>query len=87
MKYLLVIAIVFLVLWLWRGSRREEEQERREANAARRPDPRLEQQEMIRCPVCSVHFPRSDALPGPDGQLYCCAEHRSRAEQRTHAKG
>ena len=86
MKYLLVIAVVLLVLWLWRGNRREEEQERRAAGAAR-PGPRLEQQEMARCPVCSVHFPRSDALPGRDGLLYCCAEHRSRAEQRSHAEG
>jgi uncharacterized protein len=86
MKYLVVIAIVFLVLWLWRGSRREEEQEGLQANAPR-PAPRIEQQEMIRCPVCNVHFPRSDALPGPDGQLYCCAEHRARAQQRSHAEG
>jgi len=76
MKYLLIIAIVLLVLWLWRGSRRED----RDGAAAARPRPEIQQQDMIRCPVCSVHFPRADALPGPDGQLYCCAEHRSRAE-------
>jgi uncharacterized protein len=88
MKYLVVIAVVLLVLWLWRSGRREEEQERR-ADAARRPEPaaRVEQQEMIRCPVCSVHLPRTDALPGPDGQLYCCAEHRSRGEASSHAEG
>jgi uncharacterized protein len=76
MKYLLIIAIVLLVLWLWRGSRRED----RDAGAAARPGAGVQQQDMIRCPVCSVHFPRADALPGPDGRLYCCAEHRSRAE-------
>jgi uncharacterized protein len=77
MKYLLIVAIVLLVLWLWRGSRRED----RDAGAgAARPGAGVQQQDMIRCPVCSVHFPRADALPGPDGQLYCCAEHRSRAE-------
>jgi uncharacterized protein len=74
MKYLLLIAIVLLVLWVWRGSRRGGSQER----TAAPPKPGPQQQEMIRCPVCQVHFPRSDALPGPDGQLYCCAEHRAR---------
>lgn len=76
MKYLLLLAIVLLVVWLWRGSRT---QDRDDAGARPpRPDPRVAQQDMIQCPVCSVHLPRSDALPGPDGQLYCCAEHRSR---------
>jgi uncharacterized protein len=34
---------------------------------------------MVRCPVCAVHLPRTDALAGPDGRLYCCQEHRLRA--------
>lgn len=75
MKFLLLIAIVLLVAWLWRGNRTEEEREG--ATAARRPTA-PPQQEMIQCPVCSVHLPRSDALPGPEGRLYCCAEHRAR---------
>ena len=74
MKYLLLIAIVLLVLWLWRGSRHGDRDD------AAQPKGGVLQQDMVRCPVCSVHFPRADALPGPDGQLYCCAEHRSRAE-------
>jgi uncharacterized protein len=36
-------------------------------------------QDMVECPVCHVHLPRADALPGPGGQSYCCAEHRQRA--------
>jgi uncharacterized protein len=76
MKYLLLLAVVLLVVWLWRGSRA---QDRAEGSASRRrPDSGVAQQDMIQCPVCSVHLPRSDALPGPDGQLYCCVEHRAR---------
>jgi uncharacterized protein len=76
MKYLVLLAIVLLVVWLWRGNRT---QDRTDAAARQpRPDPRVTQQEMVECPVCSLHLPRSDALPGPDGQLYCCAEHRAR---------
>jgi uncharacterized protein len=76
MKFLLLIAIVLLVAWLWRGNRAQEEREG--ATAARRPAPPPQLQDMIQCPVCSVHLPRSDALPGPEGRLYCCAEHRAR---------
>ena len=34
--------------------------------------------EMVSCPECGVHLPRTDALPGPDGRFYCCNEHRLR---------
>ena len=78
MKFLLIIAIVFLIAWLWRNNRRASSDDA--AAAPKQPKSGVEQQDMIRCPVCSVHFPRSDALPGPDGRLYCCAEHRSRGE-------
>ena len=75
MKFLLVIAVVLAVLWLLRSNRRAESPN---PGAARQAPP--QQQEMVQCPVCLVHLPRSDALPGPNGQLYCCAEHRRRAE-------
>jgi uncharacterized protein len=75
MKILLVLAVVLGILWLVRGNRRAD------TAAPRSPGPGpARQQEMVQCPVCLVHLPRSDALPGPDGRLYCCAEHRSRAE-------
>jgi uncharacterized protein len=77
MKYLLVLAIVFVAVWLWRNNRREEKDERQQARPAAPPVPQA--QDMVRCPVCSVHLPRTDALPGPDGALYCCQEHRLRA--------
>lgn len=76
MKYLLLLAIVLVAVWLWRNNRRIEKQER----PAPPPAPPLAApQDMVSCPVCSVHLPRSDALPGPDGQLYCSQEHRLRA--------
>lgn len=74
MKYLLVLAVVLVAVWLWRNNRRVEKQQ---PPAARAPLPAP--QDMVRCPVCSVHLPRTDALPGPDGRLYCCQEHRQRA--------
>jgi uncharacterized protein len=75
MKYLLVLAVVLVAVWLWRNNRRIEKQQ--QPPAARPPLPAP--QDMVRCPVCSLHLPRTDALPGPDGRLYCCQEHRQRA--------
>lgn len=76
MKYLLVLAIVLVVIWFLRNNRPADEP--RQRNRPSPPDARP--QDMVQCPVCSVHLPRADALPGPDGRLYCCAEHRLRAE-------
>lgn len=74
MKYLVILVLVLVVAWFWRNARRSDAAQRKTAKA-----PPLAQQDMVQCPVCSVHLPRTDALPGPDGRLYCCAEHRLRA--------
>ena len=72
MKYLLVLAVVLVAVWIWRNNRRI-------GGGPGAPPPPASPQDMVRCPVCSVHLPRSDALAGPDGALYCCQEHRLRA--------
>jgi uncharacterized protein len=79
MKYLLVLAVIFVALWLFRSNRREAE---RDENASRQapPPPLQPPQDMVRCPVCSIHLPRADALRGPDGQLYCSPDHRRQAD-------
>jgi uncharacterized protein len=75
MKYLVILVVVLVVFWYWRRAAREE------TAVKRQPEPnRVPQQEMVQCPICHVHLPRADALPGPGGQLYCCAEHRGRAD-------
>ena len=78
MKYLLILAVVLIAVWLWRNNRREEKQEKRQEQQAAATQ-LAQPQDMVRCPICSVHLPRTDALPGPDGTLYCCQEHRMRA--------
>ena len=72
MKYLLVLAVVLVAVWIWRSNRRV-------GPGPGAPPPLASPQDMVRCPVCAVHLPRSDALAGPDGTLYCCQEHRLRA--------
>jgi uncharacterized protein len=68
-KYLLLIAVVALVLWAMRRASLPPP-----APPRRREQPRLEA--MVRCSHCGLHLPRSEALPGSDGQLYCSAAHR-----------
>jgi uncharacterized protein len=75
-KYILLIVVVLAVVWYLRGgARRMRGQDADQNRGAAPPKP----QDMVECPVCHVHLPRADALAGPDGQLYCCAEHRPRA--------
>lgn len=78
MKYLILLVVVLVVLWLLRSGRRNDAPPSRK----RKDGPGTSPQDMVQCPVCLVHLPRSDALPGPDGQLYCCAAHRLRAQEK-----
>ena len=81
MKYIIVLVVVVFAVWLWRTGRDRALRDRADQKA--KPpavNPKLEEpQDMVRCPVCSVHLPRIDALPGPGGQVYCCAEHSRQA--------
>jgi uncharacterized protein len=69
MKYLVVLLVVVLVLWLARAARRTPAP--RKPPPAQRP-PAIE--EMVRCAHCGVHLPRSEARE-TQGLLYCSEEH------------
>ncbi|HEX7888815.1 MAG TPA: PP0621 family protein [Ramlibacter sp.] len=75
MKYLLLIVVLVIAYMMWRNARIE----RKGPPSARPPGPADGPQEMVACAACGVHLPRTDALPGPDGRLYCCQDHRQRA--------
>jgi len=80
MKYLIVLFVVALAIWLWRRNRREEMEEA--ARAAKPPAaPRRAgaPQEMVRCAHCGLHLPASDAIAGPGGGVYCSIAHRQAA--------
>ena len=82
MKYLLVIALVLVVFWLWRHNRDTERQAARDDTARARPRAGPPQGneaiEMVACDVCHVHLPRSEALIGAKG-IYCSDAHRRKA--------
>ncbi len=73
MKYLFVLLVVVFALWLWRHNRQPPKAGR---DAPRQAD---QQQEMVRCPVCALHVPKAEAVPGRQA-WYCSVEHRRRAE-------
>ncbi len=77
MKYLLVLAVVAVAIWIWRNNRRAEVADR----AAQRPDKRSSAKPvtMVACRACGTHLPQTEAVKGREG-LYCGAEHRQQIE-------
>jgi uncharacterized protein len=78
MKYLLVLIVVLVAVWLWRKGRREELQSRRPPPA---PGGIAPPQAMVRCAHCGLHLPAADAVRGRHGAAYCGAAHRQAAER------
>jgi uncharacterized protein len=72
MKYLLVVlvVVVFVYLLLGRRPRSGAEKVQREA-----PPPPAEPARMLACAQCGVHLPRDDALFDSRGRGYCCEAH------------
>ncbi|MDB5858971.1 MAG: hypothetical protein JWQ76_2660 [Ramlibacter sp.] len=78
MKYLLLFALLFIAYLVWRNGRLADRGGRpRQSQQPAAP------QDMVSCPVCAVHLPRSEAVADANGVLYCSQEHRLKAgEQR-----
>jgi uncharacterized protein len=80
MKYLLVAALIAGIVWLLRRSR---ERPSRDVGAPQHPPDgpgrATEVIEVVACSVCQVHLPKSQALIGRQGSLYCCEAHRREA--------
>ena len=74
MKFLVILLVVLIGVWLWR-SNRHAETKNKPPPPATAPEPL----DMVRCSLCSVHLPVVDAVQGEKG-VYCSAEHRHRAE-------
>ncbi|MDQ3060959.1 MAG: hypothetical protein M3R45_15820 [Pseudomonadota bacterium] len=80
MKYLLILALALVVVWLWRHNRQAEKDAavpppRRPAGPGQVPAVT----EMVACSVCQMHLPRSEALIGREGGVYCSEAHRREA--------
>jgi hypothetical protein len=69
-KFLLVVGVVALVLWLMFGRKR-----------GKPPTPPGASQPMVRCAHCGVHLPKSEALLLGD-QAFCSPAHRDAGARR-----
>ncbi len=68
LKWLLVIAVIAVVLLLMKSAAR------RGALPTQKPD-ETKVEDMVRCQVCGVNLPRSEAILSR-GRFYCGEEHR-----------
>lgn len=75
MKFLVLLAVLAIAYMVWRNGRVAE----RKAPPPKAPRAPAAPQDMVQCRACGVHLPRGEALAGPDGSLFCCAEHRKSA--------
>lgn len=74
-RILLFVGVALLAVWLWRSSRRTDDEQASDGKPASPTGP----QEMVRCAHCGLHLPLADAVTGRAG-VYCSDEHRQRAE-------
>lgn len=77
MKLLVVFLVVLFGVWLWRQGRLNEQAEKKPP-APRQP-PALPG-EMVRCAVCGLHLPTTEALINGRGS-FCSLEHQRQAER------
>ncbi len=84
MKYLLLLALALVVLWVLRQAgqrRRGPPGEAAKPDAAARPATPAEPAPMVECVRCGLVLPRSEAVTGRGGAGYCCEAHRAEAER------
>ena len=72
MKLLLLLAAVFVLLWLLRSAARR-------GRVPPRAAPPRQPQAMLQCSHCGLHLPRNEALPGRGG-VFCGDAHRQAYE-------
>lgn len=79
MKFLLILLALLAGVYLWRSGRSNADKDKavKHKPGAAQP-PAL--QDMVRCAVCTVHLPQTDAVRGKQ-TWYCCNDHRQRGER------
>ena len=71
MKFILLLFVIVVAVWVWRNNRRPDADLRK----PQPPKPPALPLAMVACLQCGTHLPESDAVRGPHGS-YCCTEHR-----------
>lgn len=68
----IILVTLLLVLWFKHMARPKGNGS---GNGRGKPPANKQAEDMVRCRVCGVNLPRSEALLSK-GQFYCCDEHR-----------
>lgn len=76
MKYLLVLFVIGVALYVWRANRKADRETVAPPPAPAQP---ISPAQMLACAHCGVHLPASDAVTGRSGS-YCSVDHRKLAE-------
>lgn len=74
MKYLLVLVVIAIGLWML-NKRLRGPARRPPPPGARPPQPPQAPAAMVACAHCGLHLPAADAVPD-GGRLYCSEAHR-----------
>jgi uncharacterized protein len=76
-KFLLLIAVIIVVFLVFRALRGP-----RDTPPARQPGPQPtgRGEDMVRCRICGVHLPRSEAITSR-GEYFCSQEHLRLADR------
>ena len=74
MKYLLLIALFFVVLWALRKAQSSR-------SGVQAPPASRVPEQMVKCAHCGVNQPVSESIL-TQGHYYCCEDHRHVAESR-----
>ena len=80
MKYLIVLIVVFVGVWVWRSSRITARKER-EDSFQRETERQSAKKTIVSCAHCGLHLLQQEALAAPSSDLrqqlwFCSAEHR-----------
>lgn len=73
MKYLLVVIVVVVGVWMLVSRTRRRVEPPRGAPKAERPG---QPDTMVACAHCGVHLPQADAVADAAGRPYCSDAHR-----------
>ncbi|MEZ5701617.1 MAG: PP0621 family protein [Burkholderiaceae bacterium] len=74
MKFLPVLAVIVVAVWVWRNNRQAELR----PPSHDQPSP-VTAMAVVACQHCGTHLPESEAVLGRRGS-YCCVEHRQQHE-------
>ena len=80
MKYLIVLVVIFVGVWVWRSSRIAARKEL-DDSIQRETERQSAQKTIVSCAHCGLHLPQQEALAAPSSDLrqqlwFCSAEHR-----------